>query len=73
MNAAIGFAGTLGPMRPSEGLEAIPNNAFGLTIIGADVPNEAIGAGESVFQHFDESEISFAETATGDDDAKTGG
>ena len=73
MNAEFAFAGAFQPVRTRHFFEALPGDAFGLTIVRADVPDEAIGGGEGVEEHFGEGEIGFAETAAGDDDAKTSG
>jgi len=66
-----GFVGAFGPERASECFEAIPDDAPGLAIIGADVPDEAVGLdGET--HDFGEREVRFAEATASDEDAETG-
>ena len=72
VDGEIGLGGELGPIGASEFLEASPGDAFGLPIGGGDVPDDAaFDLGE--MEHLGESEVGFAETPAGDEDAETGG
>ncbi len=71
MDGEIRLGWEFGPIGASEFLEASPGDAFGLAIGRADVPDvAAFYLGE--MEHFGECEVGFAETAAGDEDAKTG-
>ena len=66
-----GFVGALGPVGASEGFEAVPDDAFGLPVVGADVPDEAVGT-VSHAHDLEKSEMGLTEAATGDEDAEAG-
>lgn len=72
LDTELGFGGRLGPEGTRDGFEALPDNALGLTITGADIPDIA-AAGLGGVQHFREGEVSFAKAAAGCEDAETGG
>ncbi len=72
IDAELGFVGAFGTQVAGEEFEAVPGDAFGLLIVGADVPNDAIALA-GFAEHFGEGEIGFAEAAAGDEDAETGG
>ena len=72
VDAEFGFVGTFGPKGAGEGFEALPDDAFGLAVVGADVPDGAFGLdGEA--HDFGEGEVGFAEAAAGDENAEAGG
>jgi len=72
VDAEFGFVGAFGPQGAGEGFEALPDDAFGLAVVGTDIPDGAVRLdGEA--HDFGEGEIGFAEAAAGDEDAETGG
>jgi len=71
MDAEIGFGGTVTPMHASVVFETIPEDAFGLRITGADVPDETTPYGGSA-QHLGERELRFAEAPARRDDTEAG-
>ena len=72
IDAALGFVGFFGPIRAGDGFEAIPDDAFGLAVVRADVPDELVGILGSA-QHFTKGKKCFTEATSGDDDAEAGG
>ncbi len=72
VDTEFGFGGVFGPEALGERFEAVPSDAFGLVVAGADVPDDAVGL-EGGAEDFGEGEIGFAKAAAGNEDAEAGG